>query len=209
MVEKKEMVIDGKLYEVVPIDKYVRNPDAYLAGYVAVDADLPYILPIVPGNTSAPGILIRQSSPFSRVRFPSDNANEYSRDNLIDYSKADSYKAFIEQRQMVRSLEKGILSSCDDVFVPPLDEQDTPAMRALKEAIIAKKMDLSNYESRMGANFHNNRRLFYKPRISIDKIIEICNATDIEATLTFRDVSDDVANPMGDEITVVLTSGAE
>ena len=59
MIEKKEIYIDGKLMEVAPIESYIKNPNAYLCGYVAIDAGLPYIYPVIPINSQKPGIVMR------------------------------------------------------------------------------------------------------------------------------------------------------
>lgn len=210
MVNRREIFINERLYEVEDIDRYVKNPDAYLTGYIAVDVGQDYILPIVPQNSTMPGLPLRRNSPFSYARLPEgDMAAQYHRSQLIDYSNASSFQEFVERRDMVRSLEKGILSSPDKIFTPPLDEEDTPAMRALKDAVVAKEIDFGNYETRMGGNFHNNRRLLLKSNISLPKLVELCRALDIEATLTLEDKDPDVANPMNKTITTSLTSGQD
>ena len=80
-------------------------------------------------------------------------------------------------------------------------------MVALKEAIIAKHIDLDSYDYRFGqSNFPNDKRLLKKDSISLKKLVAYCNALDITATLTLKDANSDVPNPMGKEITYDLNN---
>lgn len=212
MVDKQEIMIDGKLMEVAPIDKYIKNPNAYLGGYTAIDAGLPYIYPVISINSTKPGVVIRKNAPFVYVRKPQEEeAEQYKRDNMIDYSKARNYREFLEAQNMVRELEKDILTSPDSIYTPPEDPEDSAAMTAMKQAVTEKHIDLDKYEPRFGANYNNDKRTFNKNTISLAKIIRICNALDIKATLTLEDQMDEDGNmppnPIGRAISVELTSG--
>lgn len=198
--------------EVAPIESYIKNPNAYLCGYVAIDAGLPYIYPVIPINSQKPGIVMRKNAPFLFARKPKeDDSEQYKRENMIDYSKATSYKEFIEAQNMVRELEKDILTSPDNIYVPPEDPEDSIAMVAMKQAVTEKQIDLDKYEPRFGPNFNNDKRTFNKNTISLAKIVRIANALDIKATLVLEDQMDSNGNPppnpMGTAIAVELTSG--
>lgn len=207
MVNKRDIFINGKKYEVEDLENYVKNPDAYINGFTAIDIGQQYIYPIIHSNSTSPGIYIKPNSPILyAVDPPEDEAEQYRRENMIDYNKADSFKEFIETQTMVRELEKDILTSPDNIYVPPEDENDSPAMKALKQAITDKHIDLDKYEPRFGSNYSNDKRIFNKNNISMQMLVRMCNATDIKASLTLEDQSEDVANPMGSVITVELTS---
>ena len=212
MIDKKEIFIDGKLLEVTPIESYMKNPNAYLGGYIAIDAGLPYIYPVIPLSSQKPGIVIRKNAPFVFARKPDeDNCEQYKREHVIDYSKVSNYKEFIEAQNMVRELEKDILTSPDNIYVPPEDPEDSVAMVAMKQAVTEKQIDLDKYEPRFGANYNNDKRTFNKNTISLAKIVRIANALDIKASLVLEDQLDNDGNlppnPIGKTITVELTSG--
>ena len=83
-------------------------------------------------------------------------------------------------------------------------------MVALKEAIIAKHIDLDSYDYRFGeSNFPNDKRLLKKESISLKKLIAYCNALDINAILTLTDLSPDIPNPMGHDIVYSLNHDLE
>lgn len=211
MVDKREILINGRLYEVADIEHYVKHQDAYLNGYTAVDIGQDMIYPVIPSTSTDAGIVIRRNAPFNYVRRPDENnAVQYNRSNMIDYRDAANYKEFAEKQNMVRELEKDILTSPDNIYVPPEDPDDSPAMKALKQAVIAKHIDLDKYEPRFGSNYNNDKRIFNKPNISLPMIVRIANALDIKASLTLEDQTTDsgdtVPNPMGNSITVELTS---
>ena len=212
MVSKREMLINGRLYEVVDVKQYVDHKDAYLNGYVAVDTGSPYIYPVIPSTSQCPGIYIRPGAPFSYVRDPEEeDADQYKREHIIDYGDASSFKDFIDKQTMVKQIENDILSTPDNIFSPTIHQEDSPAMKALKEAVVSKHMDLDKYEPRFGANYPNDRRIFTKPDLSMKMLCRVCNALDIKATLTLEDQDPDsgeeqVPNPMGRSISVELTS---
>lgn len=206
MITKKEMLMNGKLYEVVPLSEYIGNEDGYLQGYTAVDDGMGHVYPVVPSTSSDPGIRYRKRAPVFFANIPEGSESQYSTENLIDYSKANNFKEFIETQNMVKELEKEILTSPDSIYVPPTDPNDSPAMKALKEAVTDKKIDLNKYEPRFGANYNNDKRIFNKQNISLPMLVRMCNALDIKATLTLEDQVGDIANPINDVISVEITS---
>ena len=106
----------------------------------------------------------------------------------------------------MKELEKNILTSSDNIFIPAEDPNDSPAMKALKEAVTNKKIDLNKYEPRFGANFNNDKRIFSKENISLPMLVRMCNALDIKATLTLEDKNRDVPNPINKSISVEITT---
>ena len=211
MVSKREILINGRLCEVVDIDQYNKNKDAYLPGYVAIDIGVgDYIYPVVPFTSNDPGIYVRQNAPFSYVRDPEpEEDKQYRRSSMIDYGDASSFKEFVDKQNMVRELENDILSSKDNIFSPAIDPDDSPAMTALKEAVIQKQLDLDKYEPRFGSNYNNDKRIFNKPNISLPMLVRMCNALDIKATLILEDQQmedgSETPNPIGRKISVELT----
>ena len=211
MVNKKEILINDRLYEVVTPEQYMYSKDAYLTGYVAIDPGVgDYILPVVGSTSQNPGIFVRSESPFSYATEPTgEMVDMYNRRNLIDYGDVKTFKQFIDKQTMVRELENDILSSPDNIFRPNIDPEDSPAMSVLKQAVTEKKIDLDKYEPRFGSNYPNDRRIFTKNDISMKMLIRMCNALDIKATLTLEDQDSDIGeipNPIGKKISIELTS---
>lgn len=206
---KKEKMINGRLYEVETLEQYMKNPDVYLQGYTAIlDEDTAMVLPIV--NNSSPGIIAKNNSPVVLVNMPQENErDEYSASSMIDYSKATDFGKFMEMQQLVRDIERDVLTSPDNIYVPAENPEDSPALRALKKAVIDKHIDIDKYEKRFGSNYNNDKRNFNKTTISLPMLVRMCNALDIKAslTLTDQDANGEIANPMNDSITVELTSG--
>ena len=163
------------------------------------------LLDIVPFTSQEFGVKYRKRSPIYFANIP-EGTETYTTDSVIDYSKANTYKQFVETQNMVKELERDILTSPDNIYVPPEDKNDSPAMKALKEAVIDKKIDLDKYEPRFGSNYNNDKRIFNKQNISLPMLVRMCNALDIKATLTLEDQNSDVPNPMNTSISVEVTS---
>ena len=136
-------------------------------------------------------------------------ALEYDASNNISFSKNDDIKDLIQKQYELKKVEREILTNPDNIFQPIIDENtNTAEMIALKEAVIAKKIDIDKYESRFGPNFNNDKRLFNKDSITMNKLKSICNALDIKVTLTLSDADGDIANPIGHSISVELNTDA-
>ena len=101
--------------------------------------------------------------------------------------------------------ERTILTTIDNVFAPEIYNNDTPEMKAMKQAILDKHIDLDKYEPRFGPNYNNDKRLLKKSSITFGKLRSICDALDMKVTMTIEDSSPDVPNPIGRSITVDLT----
>ena len=114
-------------------------------------------------------------------------------------------KDFLSKNAQIRDMESTILSEIDSVFTPSIGENDSPEMKAFKEAIIMKHIDINKYAPRFGDNFLNDKRILKTGSITMNKLISMCQKLDIEVQLTLRDASDDVINPMSEEITTILT----
>ena len=88
-------------------------------------------------------------------------------------------------------------------------DEDSNEMKGMKEAVIAKHIDLDKYEHRFGSNYNNDKRLFNKHTISLPMIKRLCNALDMKATLVIEDANSDVPNPIGKKITIDVISNDE
>ena len=203
----KKMRIGDRIYDVTSLEEYTQFKDAYIPQYTAIhDEETGFVLPIKNRYEEGPGIIIGNG--ISYIEEPEEDEMESYLDKaIIDFDDSKSIHDMMEKQRIVRTLERDILTSPDNIFTPKIFDDDSPEMKALKTAVLDKHIDLDKYEPRFGSNYNNDKRLFNKNTISLSMMKRMCEALDIEATLILNDKSDDVPNPIGRTIEVKLTGG--
>ena len=197
--------IDGKMYDVVPLEEYQSNMEAYVPNYTAIKSlDGKYALPIRGITDTRPGIYVTNCVAKEKVE---GDMEGYSMQNAIDLSDSKSIGELLQKQEAVRDIEHEILTDVDNIFTPKIGPNDSAAISALKQAVIDKHIDLDKYEQRFGSNYSNDKRLLLKDKISMQMLVRVCDALDIKATLTLEDKEPGVPNPMNDVISIELTSG--
>ncbi len=203
MMEKTK--IDDKILDVITMDEFIKNKDTINSSFTAIkDEETQKVYPIRGRNDDRPGIYMHGS--IAIIKDPDPNDTEYDTDNIINF-ESNSLKEIIEKQNKLKSMERVILTNPDNIFMPRLGENDSPEMVGLKEAVIAKHIDLDKYASRFGNNYSNDKRLFNDETITMSKLKTMFNALDIKATLTIEDRDQTVPNPIGRKIVVELTGG--
>jgi hypothetical protein len=165
------------------------------------------VLPVIGKLDDRIGIVIGDAVSFYNEPKTEEEKNEYSSSNIIDFNKANTMKDIIEKKEHVKSLENEIIVNSDNIFIPRIDDNDSNEMRALKEAVIAKQIDINAYAPRFGKNFANTKRLFNYNTISLGKLKSITDALDMKCTLTIEDKNQEVPNPINKVITADITGG--
>ena len=203
----KKMRINDKIYDVATLDEYTQYKDAYIPQYTAIhDQETGFVLPIKNRYEEGPGIVVGNG--ISYVEEPEEEEmEEYLDKSIIDFDNSKTIHDMMEKQRIVRSLERDILTSPDNIFTPKIFDDDSPEMKALKTAVLDKHIDLDKYEPRFGSNYNNDKRLFNKNTISLSMMKRMCDALDIKATLILEDKNADVPNPMGRKIEVDITGG--
>ena len=202
----KKMRLGDRIYDVTSLEDFTKHKDAYMSQYTAIhDPDTNLVLPIKNRYDTGPGIFVGNGIAY--VEEPQESIEEYNDSQIIDFDNTKSIHDMMEKQRVVRSLERDILTSPDNIFTPKIFDDDSAEMKALKTAVLDKHIDLDKYEPRFGSNYNNDKRLFNKPTISLSMLKRVCEALDIEATLTLTDKNNDVPNPMGRTIEVKLTGG--
>ena len=203
----KKMRINDKIYDVATLEEYTKYKDAFISQYTAIhDPKTGLVLPIKGKYEEGPGIVV--GSGVSYIDEPeAEEYEDYLDTDIIDFDNSKSIHDMMEKQRIVRSLERDILTSPDNIFMPKIFDDDSPEMKALKTAVLDKHIDLDKYEPRFGSNYNNDKRLFNKNTISLSMMKRVCEALDIDATLTLTDKSGDIPNPMGRTIEVKLTGG--
>lgn len=200
----------GRLYDAVQLEDYYSNREAYTPNQTAIIIDN-NALPVISANdiNNRVGICLTPGHIFSKINLPKteDECYEYSMDKAINLSNSKDIKELLEKQEAVRNIEYDMLTNVDNITNPRIGSNDTPAAKAIKEAVLCKHIDLDKYEARFGSNYPNYKRLLLKDRISIGMLTIMCDALDIRATLTLTDKNPDVPNPINKTIQVELTGG--
>lgn len=207
----RKMKIRDALYDVVTYDEFCRNRPLYMRypDSVAVMGGDGFVYPIRnPASDFRPGMYpMGYGMDWFKQPMSKYEMQDYSQSNVIDFSESKNFRDVIANQERLNREERSILTTINSLTVPTIQDSDEPAMIALKEAIIAKHIDLDSYDYRFGqSNFPNDKRLLKKDSISLKKLVAYCNALDITATLTLKDANPDVPNPMGKEITYDLNN---
>lgn len=197
--------IGEAIYDVVDYEEYYRNMHMYPVQYTAIRGADGYVYPIRSLSDHRPGAYMTGGLDIFKPPVTATECAMYSEQNIIDFTKAEGMRDLITCSQMLSSAERSILTNIDNLFIPDIGESDTPEMQALKQAIIAKHIDLDKYESRFGPNYNNDKRLLRKDRITFDKFRTIGECLDIKATLIIEDAGPDVPNPIGRPISIEIT----
>lgn len=200
--------IGDKIYDIISFEEYSKNKDNIDPSYTAIkDGD--YLYPIRPKTSNLPG-LYNQTNAICTFKDPSEEEKEdYSVKNIIDFGNATSLKEIIIKQNKLKNAERTILTTPENIFVPMIKDDDSPEMVGLKEAVIAKEIDLDKYQARFGSNYSNDKRLFNDKTITLAKLKTMFKALDMKGTLIIEDLNDDIPNPIGRKIVVDLLGGDE
>ena len=207
--EIKRLISDGAK-DIVTFDEYASNKELYANTKTAIEIEdssgVVLALPYRSKGDGRPGVY--DEGTFSRIIYPEEDNSIYveNAQNVLNLSDSANVNEYMHKQEILKDLETESLTSPDNIFEPPLRNDDTEEMRGFKEALIAKHVDIDKYESRFGKNFPNEKRLMKGNKISIEKLKHIGDRLDMEVVITFRDKSPDVPNPMGIEITKTITS---
>ena len=211
----KKIEIDRRLYSVIPLEEYVSHSDLYDYRNTAIEHEDGTILPLrkYPMVEDKPGIYIDPDKDISKQMVldrvsPEPKDSTYSADRVIDFSNATSLADVIQKNEAIRDIQSDLLISGTDgnTLYLNVTDADTPEMVAIKSAINAKAINKNAYEQRF-TQFQNDMRLLRGHKITLKKLITMCNGFDLVCDLTLRD-ADNAVNPMGSPITVRLNDSA-
>lgn len=198
----KKAKVNGRMTTVVTPEEALNNT-LYQDKFSSVEIN-GMILPVKKSyDPTAPGFYISSSGKIGKFIYPSDeDMEEYSSENAIDFSNIQNMKELINKQEEVKRMESEVLSNSDNLFKPIPKENDAPEMKALKEAICLKNIDIDAYADRFLDNFNNDKRLLKGSSITISKMKSICDKLDMKITLSISDTSSDIPNPIGKTISV-------
>ena len=195
--------IGEAIYGLIDIDECYREPEMY-KNQTDIKGGDGFIQPIRSKTDNRPGFYPTGGFDFFKTPIGQE-CQVYTQQNVINFHDATTLREVIQTQQKLMNEERSILTTIDNVFAPDISENDTPEMKAIKQAIIDKHIDLDKYESRFGPNYNNDKRLLKKNSITFGKLRSICDALDIKASITIEDAAPDVPNPIGRVISADLT----
>lgn len=200
----KKAVVNGRVTTVVTPAEALNN-DIYQNKFTSVEVN-DMVLPVKSSyDPSSPGFYIINDGKIGRIIYPSkEDESEYSSKNAVDFSNVTSMKELISKQEEIKKLESEVLSNSDNLFKPIPKENDSPEMKAMKQAVCLKNIDLDAYADRFGENYNNEKRLLKGSSITISKIKSICDKLDMKCSLTISDAGPNVPNPIGQDITVEI-----
>lgn len=172
-----------------------------------------YILPIMTNysNMDKPGIYTSSDGKISIITYPEENNESVympENDNVICFSDHKSLQSISDaKRKLDENINRLLEVDGGDVYKPPLLETDSAEMRAMKECIIAKNIDLDKYKDRFGANYPNDKRKLKDDNITLNMISRMCENLDIKLDLVFTDVNSNVPNAMNKVIRANIIPG--
>ena len=206
-MDVKKIVLDDNVYDVRPFIEIQYNP-AMLDYHTAVTVGNGFVYPFRNSRSNKPGFYsVGCMYQFIHPSTP-EEYQMYSETNIIDFSSASNFKDLMKMNAHLNEQEKNMLESGENIFYEEITTKHTPHMAALLEAINSKQIDIDKYEGRFN-NFNNDKRLLRKDDITINKLLMFVNNLDMSATLTIRDKSPNVPNPIGKDIVVDLISSDE
>ena len=198
----QKMKIDDRLYDVMQPQDFMSQLNNITPGKIAVqvgDVVLPYTSTY--GNT--PGYYATQIAgiPYYPEQ---EHSDKYSADNIVNFDNCENIKELMKTNAMLKSLEKDILTSSDNIYVPPIHSDDTSEMIGLKEAITLKEIDIDKYQERFGSLYNNDKRMLNNsPSITFPKLKSVMTNLDMIGTLIIEDAPD-APNPIGQKIIIPL-----
>ena len=201
--------INGNMYDVTTPENYRKNPDLY-NNKSAVELD-GYVYPIRNGNYNPDMIGYYPGVVYDKYSIPTneEEANAYSTDHMANFNSVTKLQELVTEQNKINTDQMLYLSTPDNIFRPVIDDiKDEPLMIGLKEAIIAKEIDINKYQSKF-KQFSNDRRKFNGHKISLDKAVSTAQSLDMKITAVIEDADPNVPNPIGRKIVIDLTPGSE
>ena len=199
----KQAFVEGRLNDVVSQDEYARrrslgDPEMVASTCIQMNGTLYPVIPKADNRTTPYAVY---STIGMKYYGSSQDHPDYSDNTVVDYSNVNSCRELIARQNKARKEEVAILTQqSSKTFYPVIREEDSPALKAVKECFHKKNIDIDNYRGRFDSNcdFANTVRLLVNPsnhNISVQKIQLIGDKFDIDFHLVASDRKDAV-NPM-------------
>ena len=218
-VSIKKSIVNGSMYDIISEEDYEKNKRNYpnnstIAVEKEVDGkivDLPIRnINYYSDGTLTPGIYTGDRSPLEFTVLPnSDNIMNFVPRKTVEINNHNSMKEILQKEETISRMSEPWITSPDNISIFQITDEDQPEMKALKQALNAKQIDLDKYSIRFGNNFPNDKRQLRTHSATLNIIKRFCDNLDMDAVLILKDKHPNVPNPIGKEIEVCLTRNDE
>lgn len=212
-MELKKASLDGRLVDVLSFERLEETKELYTSTNTAAGIEVKtskgeeFILPFrdtASINGGKPGVYTCGNVGYM-IKYPDQRDKDKYKPEVIDFHNVDTIQDFIDKQDRVRDAERELLCTPDNIYKPVVKETDAPEMKALKQAICAKNIDIDKYADRFGENFPNDKRKLKDDKISLFLLKRMGECLDMNIDLIISDKNPDVPNPIGAPIRVSLT----
>lgn len=200
-------VVNGSIYDIMTYEEYTKIKNSCPTNNVAIRYSKDghnYVLPAkgkYNESTTTPGVY--NAGPIDFIITPSEsNQDQYTPLKEINISNKNSIKEILEKEEVISRMNEPWITSPDNITKFPICDDDQPEMKALKQALNAKKIDFDKYASRFGPNFPNDKRQLKNKSATLNIIKRFCDNCDLECEIVFRDKSSNVPNPLGNNVEI-------
>lgn len=206
----KKAKVENRMLAVASYDEYTKHPELYANTSTGVEFEHDgknYVLPHRNSSYTPDRPGVYDCGVINRFVLPTEENEEDYTGQVIDLSDVDNIGELTKKMDLLKDMEREILTSPDSIFTPIITDKDSPIMRGLKEAVIAKNIDLDKYADRFGDNFPNDKRQFKRDDMTLFMFNRMCQNLDIKAQLIIEDSECNVPNPIGRKIVIDLVGG--
>lgn len=211
-MELKKALLEGKLVDVVSFKRLEETKELYRttnssAGVEVETLNNTLILPYrdnASHENGKPGVYNMGNVGYL-IKYPDKKDVKKYQPQVIDFQNTTTIQDYIDKQDRVRDAERELLCTPDNIYKPPIKDTDAPEMKALKQAICAKNIDIDKYADRFGENFPNDKRKLKDDKITLFLLKRMGECLDMNIDLIISDAGIDVPNPIGMPIKVRLT----
>ena len=207
----RKVFIENRMLDVVSPEEYARREslnDKDLLQDTCIEKDN-VIYPVFQNPIYGRALPYFVSTEWANLYFNRENTEGYEADKIVDLTNVKNTEELITKQEELRNSEIATLvANSGEVFSPVIREEDSTALKLVKECLTAKRINVNNYKTRFDSScdFSNTIRLLTNEdnhTISIQKMQLIGDKFDINFKITASDKKQ-APNPMREKITKEL-----
>lgn len=207
----RKTVINGRIMTVVNQKEFETMDESSREGVAIEIGD--YVYPYYKSVKNEPSCTMDDFAIYFIKPLSSKDKEEYSSKKIKDFSEIGNFKDYLDNVYALEKDQRTSLTYINKTYTIPIQEEDNPEVKLIKQAINSKHIDNESYKSKFSStsDFNNDTRSLNDPNnhnISFYKLVRDCEAYDIDAILILKDKPNAV-NPMGKEYKTYLTRHEE
>lgn len=149
-----------------------------------------------------PGLYVDSDTNKYLAAMPSNQIVHMYKTDMIKRLEPHNIIDLLESENDIIDVNSDDIAESDvgDIFIPPIHEEDNALMKAIKDIIIRKEINLKDYESRFNSpgDMSNKKATILRTNdLTFNMFDTLCNIFDIEYTIKYKDRKG-CKNPMSD-----------